>query len=64
MAEFYTLLYNDKELFAKGASLQEKYTSQEELMEAFIKLGKENGFEFTVQDLLDYIYRNGKEVKE
>lgn len=62
VAEFYARLYEDKELFAKGVSLQEKYSDQEELMQAFIELGRSCGYHFSLQDLLDHVYRNGEEV--
>ena len=61
---FYAELARSAELEKEALSLQEKYPDQETVIEAFLVLAREHGFLFTEQDLVAYLYENGKEVSD
>ena len=61
---FYAELARSAELEKEALSLQEKYPDQETVIEAFLVLAREHGFLFTEQDLVTYLYENGKDVSD
>lgn len=61
VALFYAELHHNAELFAKASALQNIYKEQEQVLDAFIELGRQHGFIFTAEDLVNYIYENGTE---
>ena len=56
---FYEKLDTDASLRAQAMDLQNHYSHQEELIEAFLRLAQKNGFDFSAQELAAYIYENG-----
>lgn len=63
VSDFYRELENIPSLRAEALQLQMKYQRQEEIIEAFIKLGKSRGYVFTAAELVQYIFTHGKEEK-
>ena len=61
VSEFYRELENDSSLREEALQLQKKYHRQEEIIEAFIKLGNSHGYVFTAAELVQYIFSHGKE---
>ena len=61
---FYAELKRDEELENEALALQAKYADQEKVIEAFLLLARERGFLFTEQDLVTYLYENGKDVSD
>ena len=61
---FYELLAVDQALAKEASSFQERFSTQEEVIEAFISLGGSRGFVFTENELISWIFKNGTEVKE
>ena len=63
VTRFYELLVVNKELAAEAMTFQHKYSSQEEVITAFIALAAEQGLFFTDAELVEYIFENGQEVR-
>ncbi|MBO5309338.1 MAG: Nif11 family protein [Lentisphaeria bacterium] len=64
VSRFYELLSVDRELAAEAMTFQQKYSSQEEVIGAFIELAARQGLYFTDAELVEYIFENGQEVRE
>ena len=60
---FYAELRNNPGLHQQALQLQAKYEKQEEIIDAFLLLARENGFPFTEHDFMTYVLENGEEVK-
>ena len=63
VTRFYELLAVSNELAAEAMTFQNKYSSQEEVIAAFIALAAEQGLFFTESELVEYIFENGQEVR-
>ncbi len=57
---FYRELECDPALREKASGLKKDFSSQEELIRAFIALGDRHGFHFTPEELMQYIFVHGK----
>ena len=62
LKRFYAELERNSDLRCEALQLREKYECQEEVVEAFLLLARENGFLFTEQDFVTYLYENGEEI--
>ena len=60
---FYRELEQNPELRTSALGLQSKYSDQDEVIDAFIELGKVNGFIFSRQELVEYIFVHGTPEK-
>lgn len=61
---FYELLEVDEVIRREAMTFQEKFTEQEEIIDAFIALAERQGLFFTDAELIEHIFENGKEVRE
>ena len=59
----YMELERNRELYEEAISFQEKFTEQEEVIEAFLELARRNGYPFEAEELAAYIFENGQEEK-
>ena len=57
---FYMELEKDPELRKTALELQQKYSSQEEVIDAFTALGASRGHSFSTAELIRFIFSNGK----
>ena len=57
---FYQKLETDPELRQRALALQSRFKDQEQVIEAFIALGAEQGHSFTAVELVQYILIHGK----
>jgi len=57
---FYQKLETDPELRQRALGLQEQFKDQEQVIDAFIALGAEQGHAFTAAELVQYILIHGK----
>lgn len=64
VARFYDLLAVDRQLAAEAMTFQQKYNSQEEVIDAFIALAAAQGLHFTASELIEHIFEHGQEVQE
>jgi len=60
---FYRELEQNPELRTAALGLQGKYADQDEVIGAFIELGKANGYFFNRQELIEYIFVHGTPEK-
>ena len=60
---FYRELEQNPELRTSALGLQGKYSDQDEVIGAFIELGKTNGYLFNRQELIEYIFVHGTPEK-
>ena len=60
---FYRELEQNPELRTSALGLQSKYFDQDAVINAFIELGKTNGYFFTRQELIEYIFVHGTPEK-
>jgi len=60
---FYRELEQNPELRISALGLQGKYTDQDAVIDAFIELGKVNGYAFSRQELIEYIFVHGTPEK-
>lgn len=60
---FYRELEQNPELRTSALGLQGQYSDQDAVIDAFIELGKANGFVFTRQELVEYIFVHGTAEK-
>ena len=60
---FYRELEQNPELRTSALGLQGKYSDQDEVIDAFIELGKANGYVFSRQELIEYIFVHGTPEK-
>ena len=58
--QFYQELENNPELRQQALELQEKFSSQEEVIDAFTALGAGHGYVFSTAELIQFIYVHGK----
>ena len=56
VAEFYRELETNAVLRRKALKLQEQFSSQEEIIDAFTALGAEYGFSFSTPELIQFIF--------
>ncbi len=57
---FYRKLETDQELRQRALGLQKQFENQEQVIDAFIALGAEEGHSFTAAELVQYILIHGK----
>ena len=57
---FYQKLETDPELRQRALGLQSRFKDQEQVIEAFIALGAEQGHSFSAAELVQYILIYGK----
>lgn len=57
---FYRKLEEDTLLRSKAMALKDQFPDQEQLLDAFCALGSEQGFHFSTQELVAYIFSHGK----
>ena len=60
---FYQELAQNPILHRKALALQQEFSRQEDLINAFIALGASNGFHFSEHELIRHIFTNGKAEK-
>ena len=60
---FYRELEQNPELRTSALGLQGQYSDQDEVIDAFIELGKANGYVFNRQELVEYIFVHGTAEK-
>lgn len=60
IAKFYERLESDMLLRAKALSLKDIYPEQEQLIDAFIALAAEQGFTFTFEEFMQYMYEKAQ----
>ncbi len=59
---FYEILEIDPVLRKEAMSFQERYSDQDEVMNAFVNLAASQGLVFSHEDLVNHIFHHGKEV--
>ncbi len=58
---FYAHLERDPELQRRAMSFQNTYTEQEDVINAFIRLAVQLGYEFTFREFMEYMYERARE---
>ena len=56
VAAFYAFLERSPEVKKEALSLQERFEEQEDRIDELIRIAERNGFVFTVQDFVQYLY--------
>jgi hypothetical protein len=59
VAAFYAFLDRTPEVKKEALSLQERFEEQEERIDELIRIAERNGFVFTVQDFVQFLYERG-----
>ena len=59
VAAFYAFLDRTPEVKNEALSLQERFEEQEERIDELIRIAERNGFVFTVQDFVQFLYERG-----
>lgn len=60
---FYAHLERDPELRRRAMSFQNIYSQQEDVIDAFIRLAGQLGYEFTFREFMEYMYEQARERK-
>ena len=63
VALFYRELEQNPALHREALALQRNFSSQEDVINAFIALGASRGFHFNAHELIRHIFMNGKAEK-
>lgn len=63
IAQWYELLERDPVVREKALTFQRIYSEQEQVIDAFIAFAAEQGFEFTFQEFMEYMYEHASEVQ-
>ncbi len=61
---FYAHLDRDPELKRKAMSFQQIYTEQEDVINAFINFAASLGYDFTIQEFVEFLYSQAKSVED
>lgn len=56
VAAFYAFLERSPEVKREALTLQERFEEQEDRIEELIRIAERNGFVFTIQDFVQYLY--------
>ena len=56
VAAFYAFLERSPEVKKEALSLQDRFEEQEERIEELIKIAERNGFSFTIQEFVQFLY--------
>ena len=56
VAAFYAFLERSPEVKKEALSLQERFEEQEDRINELIRIAEQNGFLFTVQELVEFLY--------
>lgn len=58
VAAFYAFLERTPEVKNEALSLQERFEEQEDMIDELIRIAERNGFVFTVQEFVQYLYEH------
>lgn len=58
VAAFYAFLERTPEVKKEALSLQERFEEQEDMIDELIRIAERNGFTFTVQEFVQYLYEH------
>lgn len=58
VAAFYAFLERTPEVKKEALSLQERFEEQEDMIDELIRIAERNGFVFTVQEFVQYLYEH------
>lgn len=56
VAAFYIFLERTPDVKKEALSLQERFEEQEDRIDELIRIAERNGFSFTVQDFVQFLY--------
>jgi hypothetical protein len=56
VAAFYAFLERSPEVKKEALSLQERFEEQEDRINELIRIAEQNGFLFTVQEFVEFLY--------
>ena len=56
VAAFYAFLERSPEVKKEALSLQDRFEEQEDRIEELIKIAERNGFSFTIQEFVQFLY--------
>ena len=56
VAAFYAFLERSPEVKKEALSLQERFEEQEDSINELIRIAEQNGFLFTVQEFVEFLY--------
>ena len=56
VAAFYAFLERSPEVKKEALSLQDRFEEQEERIDELIKIAERNGFSFTIQEFVQFLY--------
>ena len=59
VAAFYAFLDRTPEVKKEALSLQDRFEEQEDRIDELIRIAERNGFVFTVQDFVQFLYERG-----
>ena len=59
VAAFYAFLDRTPEVKKEALSLQDRFEEQEDRIDELIRIAEQNGFVFTVQDFVQFLYERG-----
>ena len=62
--EFYLHLERNPRIQQEALLLQHQYAGQEEVINAFILLAQREGFPFTLEEFIQVMYENAREVEK
>ena len=60
VAAFYAFLDRTPEVRKEALTLQERFEEQEDRIEELIRIAERNGFLFTMQDFVQFLYERSK----
>ena len=63
IASLYKLLETDQVLRQKALTFQTMYSSQEEVIDAFMAFAADLGYDFTFAEFMEYMYERAEEVQ-
>ena len=56
VAAFYAFLERSPEVKKEALSLQDRFEEQEDRINELIRIAEQNGFSFTVQEFVEFLY--------